>query len=138
MRIYATEQELTDWTGSPVDLAVPLLRAASSLVEDVTVTALYRTDVDGYPADPELRAAFRDAVCAQAESWAALGIDPRKGTAGVSGERVVASKGLGSAQITYAVAERAADDRAAALAQLSEQAASILRGALPHGVVGVR
>lgn len=137
MRIYATEADLTAWAGAPVDLAVPLLRAASTLVEDATVTALYAVDADGYPTDPGIRDAFRDAVCAQAESWAALGIDPRKGTVGVTQQRQVTGKSLGSATLSYSTPTRSTDDLVDAVHTLAEQAATILRGALPHDHVGV-
>ena len=137
MRVYATEDDLTEWTGDPVDLAAPLLRAASSLVETCTVTALYAVDDEGYPSDPIIRAAFRDATLAQAEAWHALGLDPRKGAAGVSGEATVTGKSLGGASLSYAVPARSTDDRVAALHTLDDRAAAILRGALPHGRVGV-
>lgn len=137
MRVYATEEDLTEWAGAPVDLAVPLLRAASALVEDSTVTALYAVDDEGYPADTTVREAFRTAVCAQAVAWDALGIDPRKGTAGVTQQRQVTGKSLGSATLSYSTPSRSTDDLVDAVHTLAEQAATILRGALPHDRIGV-
>ena len=137
MRVYATEDDLTEWATEPIDHADALLRAASSLVEDATITALYPTDEDGCPADTDTRDAFRDATCAQAATWAELGIDPRLGPAGATGKRTVTGKTLGKAALTYSAPERSADDLAAAVTILTPQAVSILRGALPHHRIGV-
>lgn len=135
MRIYATEQDLTEWPVTPTGHEQAALRAASALVEDATLTAIYDVDADGMPTDPDVRAAFRDATLAQVEAWAALGIDPRKGAAGATAAGVVTGKSIGGASITRTAHARAGDDRAAAVSTLTGQAATILRGVLPRSAV---
>ena len=101
MRIYATPEELTAWlapTPAPAD-AAGLLRSASGLIRSETKTALYATDADGYPSDPGIRAAFKDATCAQAKFWADHTIDPALGPAGVT--PAATSKSIGGASISY-------------------------------------
>lgn len=139
MRIYATAEDLNEWDQweEPVKSPQRLLRHASALVDDAVLTARYSTDQDGYPTDPALREAFRDATCAQAALWHALGIDPSKGTAGVTGEAAVTGKSIGSASITRTVSQQGTADRAAAVTQLSPLAETILSGVLPAGHVEV-
>lgn len=138
MRVYATEDDLTEWATEPIDHATALLRAASALIDDATLTAVYDVQADGMPDDPDTRDAFRDAACAQAATWAALGIDPRLGPAGATGKHTVTGKTLGKASLTYSASERSGDDLATAVTTLTPQAVSILRGALPHHWIGVR
>lgn len=135
MRIYATEQDLIEWPVEQTGHEKAALRAASSLVEGATLTALYAVEADGMPADPDVRAAFRDAVCTQVEAWAALGIDPRKGAAGATAAGVVTGKSIGGASITRTAHARAGDDRAVAVSALTGQAVTILRGVLPCSAV---
>jgi len=112
MPVYATAAELATYMepDAPEPPAVPratvLLRAASELVLDATAAAVYVTDSDGMPTELHTLTAFKAATMEQASAWAAHGIDPRKGAAGVG--RRVASKGLGGATVSY-VADPAAD-----------------------------
>jgi hypothetical protein len=71
--VYATEEELATFTGqtAPTD-ADRLLERASGVIDDHTRTAVYEVDEEtGFPTDPVLLAAFRDATCAQVEFWMA-------------------------------------------------------------------
>lgn len=98
--VYATTADLADWSSlpSPVN-ATQLLRSASILVRNGTMTARYATDEDGLPTDPKVVAAFREATCAQATLWQATGIDPATGA--MITTNPVASKGIGTARISY-------------------------------------
>ncbi|MBW5420272.1 hypothetical protein GKQ77_01635 [Streptomyces sp. BG9H] len=70
-RVYATTAELEAFTGQPAPANVArLLARASRLVSAATKAALYDTDPAGYPTDTDIRAAFRDATCAQVGEWA--------------------------------------------------------------------
>lgn len=81
-RSYATVGELSGYTGeAPPSGASRLLRVASRRVERATRTAIYSTDVDGYPTDPTLREAFREATCAQVAWWGETGDDTGSGAA---------------------------------------------------------
>lgn len=100
MRIYATSEDLTAWSSSPAPAnAAGLLRSASLLVEDATITGIYATDTAGLPTDPAVAEAFRDATTAQAAMWSAAGIDPAGG--GVASSAPVRSKKLGSGSVEY-------------------------------------
>lgn len=126
MLVYATDEDLTDWTSQPApDNADVLLRSASLLVGEATITARYKTDSDGYPSVKTVRGAFRDAVCAQAAAWAAAGIDPT--TAGLDkGQGPVSAKSIGSASLSYAGAENTAASRVDAIYALVPDARRIL------------
>lgn len=52
----------------PAD-ASRLLKRASELVQDSTVTAVYVTDDEGNPTDAKTISAFQNATCAQVEFW---------------------------------------------------------------------
>ena len=127
MLIYATSAELTTWLGvaAPAN-ATTLLRSASILVHRATLTAIYDVDAAGLPTDADQLAAFRDATCSQVATWIALALDPAKGAAGAA--KVVTSKSIGSASITYAVTAAAAA-MANAATDLSQEALLILADA---------
>ncbi|GII98384.1 hypothetical protein CLV28_0707 [Sediminihabitans luteus] len=134
---YATPADLATWTGSTTpENATELLRSASGLVTAATRTAVYDVDPDGQPTAPDVVAAFRDATCAQAATWAALGIDPATlGLTPTGSGGPVASMSRGSASITYAGAEAAAATRASITTQLTPEARTILASAnLPASV----
>jgi len=129
MRLYATTEDLTDWL-DPEPLpegAAGLLRSASGLVRSETKTAVYTTDVDGYPTDTALRTAFREAVCAQAKFWADHKINPSLGAAGVA--PLAASKSIGGASIQYSTYVSTAEARANAAGVLGPDAWYILADA---------
>ncbi|GAA2456962.1 hypothetical protein [Streptomyces macrosporus] len=70
-RVYATTAELEAYTGKPAPAnAARRLARASRLVDAAMVAAVYEVDADGYPAAPEARSAFREAVCVQVDAWA--------------------------------------------------------------------
>jgi hypothetical protein len=52
----------------PTD-ASRLLKRASELVQDYTVTAFYASDAEGNPTDERTISAFQNATCAQVEYW---------------------------------------------------------------------
>ena len=88
MRIYATVTDLT--AGAWVD-SIPgsgpsperLLRNASNRVAVAVERDIYEADSDGFPVDPKLREAMRDATCALVKQWITDGIDPDAGVAAV-------------------------------------------------------
>lgn len=83
MLVYATTNDLSTWMGEPgPDNATQLLRAASTLVAAATQADIYTTQPNGLPKDDDYIEALRDATCAQAEMWAASGLDPIKGPGG--------------------------------------------------------
>lgn len=126
--IYATSSDLATWTGTTAPAnATQLLRSASLLVRDATAAAYYTVDTAGLPTDAVLLQAFKDATCAQAAAWAALGIDPSIG--GVLTNSVKTSKGIGSASIGYGDSTAATVARANALAGLVPEARRILNAA---------
>lgn len=67
-RVYATEADLTAWL--PTGATLPAdpdaaLRAASEVVDEMLLTALYAVDAAGMPTDTGVAAALADATCAQ-------------------------------------------------------------------------
>lgn len=73
---YATLEQLAGYlyddegaTGTPPADASRLLKRASELVQDSTVTAFYRTDDEGNPTETLTISAFQNATCAQVEFW---------------------------------------------------------------------
>jgi len=71
---YATLQEFTDFLDpDPVPAnAARLLKNASRKLDQLLIGAVYDTDAEGLPTDPELADVFREAVCLQAQYIAAL------------------------------------------------------------------
>ncbi len=70
MRAYATADDLNGppWNAGVTEAeAATLIMRATPLLEDLTKTACYATDEEGYPTDPFIKAAFNDAACAQAK-----------------------------------------------------------------------
>lgn len=131
MLVYATVEDLAEelWsvTDPPANVG-QLLASASLLVLGATRSAVYRTDVDGYPHDDVVRAAFRDATCSQVTTWIALGIDPAAAgaDAATSSGRVSASKSFGPASVSYVGVEGAVAERARVATGLTDAAALIL------------
>jgi hypothetical protein len=120
--MYAQPGDLAAWTGAdaPVN-AMPLLRAATSLVVEATSSSYYAVDsTTGLATDPVVLQVLNDATCIQAAAWAALGIDPLTGGVQVAG--VASSKSIGSAHITYADGAAAALAKAESLTKLVPEA----------------
>jgi hypothetical protein len=122
-RIYATTEDLTTYLGAggtvPAN-ATSLLRSASLLISSETRTAVYPTDSGGYALDTTVRAAFRDAACAQVMFWDAMKIDPTLGAAGVA--PIAASKSIRGASIQYSTYVSTAQARANAAGVLGPDA----------------
>lgn len=121
-RMYAAPSDLG---GEPwnveLDEAVAraLLRRASMVVDELTLTARYAVDDDGYPIDLTVSDALRDATCAQA-AW----FDE---TGDVSGaEARWQSMSLGTAALTRTGAGTAVGAASAAQSRYSPEAVSIL------------
>ncbi|MBD5787112.1 hypothetical protein IF650_13070 [Cellulosimicrobium terreum] len=134
MLVYATTTDLQadPWGLSPVPSnAGGLIRAASLLVSDATLSAVYDTDETGLPTDARVAEAFRDAVCSQVVTWVRLGIDPDAAgaDAATTSGRVTVSKSFGPASVTYVGVESAVAERARLATELTSGAAGILRAA---------
>lgn len=95
---YATVEEFTDYLDpDPVpDNAARLLNRASKRLDSVLIGAVYETDENGLPTDPDLVEIFREAVCIQAQYIADLG-DETGAMANVS------QMSLGNQQIVRAI-----------------------------------
>jgi len=135
VRIYATEQDLMEWTGKELPAnAAGLLRAASRLVTRATQLSIYYTDTDGVPVHPQERQAFRDATTAQAAFWDANDLDPVAGALSEQTGKVATSKSIKGATVSYDAGDAAAAKaaRAAALSELCPAAWDILA---EHGLV---
>lgn len=131
-RIYATPEDLTDWTGKPAPAnATSLLRSASVLVEDATLTAIYAVDRDGIPTLPKVLKAFKDATCEQTDFWARNSIDPDKDTLEMQTKLSPASKAISGANIAYFATDiqGAKQAKLDAVNKLCAQSLRILRNA---------
>jgi hypothetical protein len=72
--VYATTADLANFLEkAPPANARRLLWQASRDVERATKTAIYDVDDNGFPTDTAVKAAMRDAVCAQVEWWGETG-----------------------------------------------------------------
>ena len=126
--VYATTADLAaqPWALSPMPAnASRLIARASQLVREATKAAVYDVDPAGKPAEADILAGFRDAVCAQVVTWAEAGIDPAQAGAGQSG--VVASKSYGPRSVQYATYERDAAQRQWVTGHLTDEALGYLR-----------
>ncbi|CAM3457487.1 hypothetical protein [Stackebrandtia soli] len=96
MLVYATPDQYAEWLGldAPPPGAAQALRAASTEVGSLLLTARYATDEDGYPSDPEQRQASADATCALAAAARTDGDTTGDGAGPWS------SVAIGSAQLT--------------------------------------
>lgn len=105
--IYATGAEYATWLGvaTPPDGATRLLRGASLAIAGPLATATYDVDADGYPTDPDLLAALRDATCAQADHMTAVG-----DTTGTGVTMSIKSGSIGSLSVTRTVTATGAKD----------------------------
>lgn len=132
MRVYATMDDVQEWTGQVVpDNVVPLLRSASALVEDATMLAVYSVSPDGLPRLTAVGDAFRDATCEQVAFWAANNLDPSAGGLDELSVKVASSKSIKGASVSYDAADsaRAKQARVDALTTLCASAFQILRNA---------
>lgn len=139
MLVYAKPLDYLAWTGSedsPTNI-VGLLRSASLLVTEETITAFYDVDDTGLPTDTSVLQAFSDATCAQAALWVTLGVDPNLN--GVDISTPVKSSKIGTAEIQYDTqlvsSPAALASVQAVISGLCEDAQRILRQA---GLLGTR
>lgn len=132
MPTYATPDDLTD----PPENAEDVILLASALVTEATMTAFYSVDADGVPTDEDTRTRFKAATIAQVNHWTGLGIDPTQGVAGLTDERRVSTKSIGSASVSYDFRgmQDNVEARAEALHTLAPMAVAIL-GHLMRGPV---
>ncbi|HEY8985671.1 MAG TPA: hypothetical protein VIU15_39635 [Streptomyces sp.] len=76
-RVYATVPEYEAYPGgtapAPANTGTRLAQASQMLDRQVLRGCLYDVDNTGMPTHPLVRAAFRDAVCAQVAWWAEVG-----------------------------------------------------------------
>ena len=79
--------------------AASLLRSASMLIRDATLTITYPVDANGAPTDPAMIRAFNDATCSQAAHWAGANIDPT--SYGIPQAGILREKAIGSARLGY-------------------------------------
>lgn len=77
VRSYATTTQLADYlrAAPPVDAVQLLERATRLLDSDFLKAAVYDVDDAGMPTDPDVKAAFVEAVCAQVEFWGEVGVE---------------------------------------------------------------
>ena len=136
MRSYATESDLSQWMApEPVPAnAAGLLRSATNLIRHETRLARYPVH-GGQPTEPDIREAFKDATTEQARYWAANGLDPAAGTLTEETGKVVSSKAIKGASVSYdtAAAAQAKQARLDALSTLAPEAWQILSNA---GLIG--
>lgn len=74
-RVYATAEQLADYTGqpAPADAVQQLTRASRFLDAHALNVCLYDTDDAGMPTAPEVLDALREAVCVQLQWWDDVG-----------------------------------------------------------------
>lgn len=76
VRVYASTADYARWlSATPPTGAYRALVVASQRVDELLTSAVYDTDVQGYPVDTNQRQALRLATCAQADYMRAIG-DP--------------------------------------------------------------
>lgn len=124
--IYADPADFVAYTGSAIpDNITALLRSASILVREATVSAVYDVDDDNLPTDTDILTAMRDATCAHAAALDAASIDPL--AAGT--EAGISSTSIGGAAISYLGHVGSEARRQALATSLAPEAALILRAA---------
>ena len=101
MRVYATPGDYDEVAEEPCDTADTAtlekrLRSASIEVEKLTRRAVYETDDDGFPTDPDISDAFTEATCAIAEYWSPSGTDDPMGVDLIAGAVKIGSVSLGT------------------------------------------
>jgi len=99
--VYATSSDLAAWTSptpAPAN-ATALLRSASILIREATITLTYPVDANGAPTDAAIVQAFKDATCSQAAHWAGANIDPT--AYGIPQAGILREKAIGSARLGY-------------------------------------
>lgn len=126
LTVYATVEDLTGaeppWVLTAPDDVERFLRAASFVVAE----ACNRNPYNDAPAG-DTATALRDATCAQAASWIAVGVDPD--TLGVGGPQPVRRSKILSGEVEYDTTAAKAAVRSLAQGDLAPQAETILTAA---------
>lgn len=110
MRIYAQPDDLSNdgwldsitqdsWQDGIPKKATAYLRDASQLVEKYTAFHWYDTDEQGYPTQPHVKDAFKNAVCKQVTVWVNAGLDPTKGEGGQTPQ--ISNQSVPGGSVTY-------------------------------------
>lgn len=102
MLVYATSAELMIYMGGsgPANAAA-LLRSATGVIRKATKFAVYGIGSDGYASDATVRAALRDATCAQVEFWHELEYNAKLGAAGA--EPIITAEAVPGGSVSYFV-----------------------------------
>lgn len=126
-RVYAVESDYLAFTEDEIapDKIDSLLRRASAQVESHIRTAVYAVDADGYPTDPAIADALRDATCAYVAYWQET--DDITGAEAIAGPVKIGSVSIGGTSTGGASSRTPADTRR------SDEAITILRNA---GLIG--
>lgn len=110
-RLYATAADLAEYLGQPEPTGEPspdtvrLLHRASEHLDPYLSLCRYRTDPAGYPLDPWIRDALRDATCAQVEQWNEVG--ESEAIAGYSSDTAISYGRVSTSRRPSRVAPRA-------------------------------
>lgn len=123
-RVYATVAEydaLAESAFTDKALLAKRLRSASIEVEKYTRLSIFEADIDGYPVDAAIAAAFSESTCAIVEYWE-FSDDPT-GVEALAGSVKIGSVTLGTSATTR---ERPAD---ALTDRIGTRAVDILRNA---------
>jgi hypothetical protein len=93
-RAYATTADLAVYlNATPPSDARRMLQRASERIDDMLLTAIYDVDTNHLPTDLTVRAALRNAVCAQVKWW--LDTGDESGAMGVMQSVSIGSVSLG-------------------------------------------
>lgn len=125
---YATKEDLNAYLGETLDAteADGLLYRASASIRDITKTAYYRVNADGYTPEATRQAdAMHDAAILQAAALYRSGIKPGQTLADLP--KAIQAKTLGARSVTYAT-NATADEALASLVNgaLAPEALSVL------------
>lgn len=127
MLVFATEDQLTEWSGEPSPAnARVLLREASILVRGACRADVFDVLPNGLPEDDDKRLAMQEATCAQAAMWSSTGVNPAAGAGGIANQ--VVSSSIDGASVSFNTAALDAA-KAESIDRLCASAYRILRDA---------
>lgn len=131
-RVYATESDYLEFSEDEVapDKIDSLLRRASAQVESHIRTAVYDVDEDGYPTDPDVADALRDATCAYVAYWDET--DDVTGADAIAGPVKIGSVSLGGTSTGGASSRTPGDTRRSDEAITILQNAGLMPAAVAH------
>lgn len=133
MLTYAKSTDLADHMAEVPEDAEKLIGRASALVGHATRGDWYDVTPAGYPTDPEVIDAMRDATCLQVAAWVAGGVDPMNPAGGV---QTVSSTSMDGASMSFDTTVQVEATRLL-MSTLCVEAVQVLRAAglgnfLPH------